>query len=117
MHKPDTVKPKHIANLMGVDEHRGCPVRDHGAGKLGDGQHARFHMQMTVAQAGHHVSHAYLNHLGGFANDVGRIRSDKSDPTEVNGDVMPLQHLAEMDVDPSAGGSDHIGGRATHGAI
>jgi hypothetical protein len=93
---------QHVGNLVGVNEHAGGAVRDDGAGKFGDGDHAAFDVHVGVAQAGDEVTAVPRNDIGTLSNRVAGIRADVGDTAVFHRHIRLGDDFAAVDVDPTA---------------
>ena len=71
----------------------------------------------AVAQAGHQIAAAGIDHLGALADGVAGIRPAIGEAAGDDGDVGAGDDLARMHVHPAPVADDQIGGLAPHGDI
>ena len=109
MHQPDARQPKHIGDLVRVDEHGGRAVRDDRAAELRHRDHAALDMHVPVAEPRHEVSAVCLHHDRVGADGMGGIRPAVSEAAARDRKVGVGDDLAGMDVDPAPAAHDQIG--------
>jgi len=94
MHQADTVQSKHIGNLVGINEHRGRAMGDHGAAKFGNRHHAAFNMHVGVTQSGDQISAAGIDNPSVFTDHRAGIRTAIGKPALDNRQIGTGNDLA-----------------------
>ncbi|MCY1237915.1 hypothetical protein D9M72_506280 [compost metagenome] len=92
-------------------------MRDHRAGKFGDGDETAFDMHVGVAKAGHQVAAVRIDDLGVGADRVAGVRADIGEAASFDGDIGAGNDLAGIDVDPFSIADHEIGRLAAHGNV
>ena len=115
MHHAHAGQPEDVGDLVGVGEHGGGAVRDHGGGEFGRGELAAFDMHVAVAEAGEEIAALGLGHLGRGADAVRGIGSDIGEAALGDGDLPAVEHLARLDVHEAAAADDPVGRGAAGG--
>ena len=113
MHHAYTVEAQDIGDLVRIGEHGGGAMRDHSAGELCRGQHARLDMHMPVAEARDHVAACGVDDLR-LGPDLGSgVGDHASDAPLPDGDVVVGKCLARVHIHPCPAFDHKISGRAS----
>ena len=116
-HQLDTLQTEDVGDLVRVNEHAGCAARRDSAYELGDGDHARLDVHVTIQQAGDEVAAARVEDDRVLPDRVAGVRPNVGDVTVHDSDIRPVNDLARLDADPLSLADDEIGVGAAHGNV
>ena len=116
-HHPDTVKPKHVRHLVGINEQTGGTTRRNGTHKFGHGDHARLDMHVSVQQARNEITPVCFNNPCLFPNTMGGIFTNIGEMPVCDSKIGIRNHLSGLYADPTTLANDQISRLSPHGDI
>ena len=115
-HELDARQAKDIGDLMGIHEDGRRPMRNDRVAVLRNGQHAAFHVHVSVHKTRGKIMSRRIDNLGIVAY-AGCGVADKGNPSPVDGDIHAVLDFMGIDIDKSSVLNDEICRASTHGHI
>ncbi len=116
-HQPDSLEAEHIRDLVRIDEHAGRAAHTYGTRKLRHGDHARFHMHVSIQQAGDQVAPFGVDDLCLPADRVPGILTDVGNVPILDRDIGARDDLPRLHADPIAVLNHQVSRDTSHGDI
>ncbi len=116
-HQLDALQAEYVGNLMRIDEHARGAAHRRRPHELGDSEHARLDVHVTIQQSRYEVASLRLDDLCLLPNRMAGIRSHIGNVPIHNGNIGMRDKLAGLNADPSSITDHKVGRGASHGNI